>query len=423
MTHRRCVAIVAPRSGGVASRSCWRRAAARSRDRSTSSAADVGPQRRTRRRTYSLERSASRATSTSRSSARISMRVWEAVPSGPEGIFLKRGKMRGIRGSTARFPFVRDQAGPDPGARALLREGVHLPAVRVRRSCRLFGLERASSCSTSCCSALDRLVRLPLPRGAIGSRPRAARRLRAGVSGRLGRAGLRVLLTPEIFNFSLVFFALFLWLLQGGRAPGATGLLPAAGPTIAGRGARSASLTLLEAAAAIARRAARRLVAGGGGTGAAALLVGVVCGRAAGGAVRAQRRDHRRVQLPGRRPQDVLQLHRVSVRQRSGDLRHHRARARPRTACDGRCAGQRARTASASCTTSCTSWSAGTSASCRTSSRACWRSCCFSCDARRRQPWQLLVWRSGGRLGGGARCCACRSRSQAAAGRSETATS
>ena len=121
------------------------------------------------------------------------VRVWKEFPSGPEGIFLKRGS----------------------GGRHLLREGVHLSArggavhLAVRHQ-RLPGAARAAD------DGVFR-VRLRVPGRAQSSGCRADLRVRVPV--RIARAGLHGAARPGLLHLRDRAVRLFLLVLQGSRRP------------------------------------------------------------------------------------------------------------------------------------------------------------------------------------------------------------
>ena len=136
------------------------------------------------------------------------IRVWEDFP-GPQGIFLKRGKT--LRHAAAAPLSVSPageggRSGPEP---AVLRQVVHLPAgrraVRVRSSGPM-----ASWSFTPCCSRLDLFVAYTFLAGRGGSRPAALAYATVFLAASVVPV-YYVWLTPELFNFSLTLYALFLW--------------------------------------------------------------------------------------------------------------------------------------------------------------------------------------------------------------------
>ena len=252
------------------------------------------------------------------------IRIWEEFP-GPEGIFLKRGKVTSFRRS-AQFPFVRWRKADDPVRTRLYYAKSYIYPLVAAPFVFVFGTNgflvlHALMLSLDLFVAYTFLVRV--------SRDRSA----AAVAYAIVFLGASVVpvhvvwLIPELFNFSVVLYAFFLW-------------------------------SYKEVAADPPRTRWSLFLRGRGSDYAAAMLIGVVtfsklthavlmfplCAMAilrrrwwhasamalawvlvTGGLVRRQRRDLRRVQLSGRRPQDVLQLHGLSVRQRSGNVREHQS--------------------------------------------------------------------------------------------------
>ena len=190
-----------------------------------------------------------------------------------------------------------------------------------------------------------------------------------------------VFLAPEILHFAIIFFAYFLWLYKEVK--------PDAPAWLRGRGSDIAAAMLLGAATyskppnhalLVAPIVLWLLVAAQ--VRCDGLLVGAVCVAVTCALFGAERRSNTgRVQLPGRRSQDVL--HSVSVRrlegQRLGPQGHGDEHERL-----GRRQRARRTSRTASRTTSSISWSAATSALCRISFRASSRSRCGSFSRERR---------------------------------------
>ncbi len=128
--------------------------------------------------------------------------------SGPEGIFLKRGQQLRIRASSA-FPFVRMIKLSDPNpdrvffAKSLIYPVFAAPFVRI------FGLNGLLLFHTLLLAAVAACGYFFL---AAQSPPAAAAAFTTAFLGAAALPVYGVLLMPEIFNFSFVFFAYFLWL-------------------------------------------------------------------------------------------------------------------------------------------------------------------------------------------------------------------
>ena len=135
------------------------------------------------------------------------VRVWEEFP-GPEGIFLKRGKRIEIRGSRA-FPFVRWVKRNDPVrtrlyySKAYIYPLVAAPFVFVAGTNGFLILH-------ALLLALNLYVIYAFV-SARGSPPLAAAAFAAAFLLASVVPVYFVWLTPELFNFSLALYALFLW--------------------------------------------------------------------------------------------------------------------------------------------------------------------------------------------------------------------
>lgn len=135
-------------------------------------------------------------------------RVWEEFSGGPEGIFLKRGKVSRIERSD-HFPYVRRVKREDPVRTRLYYAKSFLYPLAAAPFVFLFGTHGFLILHALLLS-LDLFVAYAFI-AARGSRPGAA----------LAYAGMFLVasvvpvyfvwLTPELFNVSLVFYALFLW--------------------------------------------------------------------------------------------------------------------------------------------------------------------------------------------------------------------
>src|SRR5262245_40703631 len=160
-------------------------------------------------------------------------RVWEEFRGGPEGIFLKRGKVNRIRSSTT-FPFVRRVKIEDPVrtrlyyAKAFIYPLVAAPFVFLLGT-HGFLVLHALLLSLDLFVAYCFLV-------ARGSTPTAALAYAAVFLGASVVPVYFVWMTPEFFNLSLVFYAVFLWAYKEAAPSGApfrSGFLAGAGSDLA----------------------------------------------------------------------------------------------------------------------------------------------------------------------------------------------
>lgn len=135
-------------------------------------------------------------------------RVWEEFGGGPEGIFLKRGKVTRIRRSQ-HFPYVRRVKFEDPVRTRLYYAKSFLYPLVAAPFVFLFGTHGFLILHALLLS-LDLLVAYAFI-AARGSPPRTALAYAAVFLGASVLPIYFVWLTPELFNVSLVFYALFLW--------------------------------------------------------------------------------------------------------------------------------------------------------------------------------------------------------------------
>jgi hypothetical protein len=136
------------------------------------------------------------------------VRVWEEYPAGPEGIFLKRGSDVELR-RTTEVPYVQAVRTPVPPSERLFYAKSYIYPLVASPFVRLFGTNgflilHALLIALNFAAAYAFLV-------ARGSRPWVA----AGLAAVFLFASVVPIyflwLTPELFNFSLVFQAYFLW--------------------------------------------------------------------------------------------------------------------------------------------------------------------------------------------------------------------
>ncbi len=232
------------------------------------------------------------------------VRVWEEFP-GPEGIFLKRGKRVEIRGSRT-FPFVRWVKRNDLVRTRLYYSKAYIYPLVAAPFVFLAGTN-GFLILHALLLALDLYV-IYLFLSARGSPPVAAASYAAAFLLASVVPVYFIWLTPELFNFSVALYALFLWsykeIAVDAVAGARTGFLYGRGSDYLAA-ALVGVLTYSKPTHAIlmgpigllilTRHQWRRL--------AGIVLVWTL---ADGRAVCDQRGDHRRVQLPGRRSQNLL---------------------------------------------------------------------------------------------------------------------
>ncbi len=135
------------------------------------------------------------------------VRVWKEFPSGPEGIFLKRGRSVRLE-AQGRPPFVRWVKGPDPRADRLYYGKSFIYPLCAAPFIALAGtngfLVLHALLLTACFGAIYAFVR---------ARTSAAAALAYAVVFLFASAApvYFVWLTPELFNFALVLLGLFFW--------------------------------------------------------------------------------------------------------------------------------------------------------------------------------------------------------------------
>jgi hypothetical protein len=147
-------------------------------------------------------------------------RVWEEFPGGPEGIFLKRGKVSRIQGANA-FPFVRRVKREDPVRTRLYYAKAFIYPLAASPFVWLFGTPGFLIFHALLLS-LDLFVAYAFI-AARGSPPRVALAYALVFLFASVVPVYFVWLTPELFNVSLVFYALFLWCYKEVAPPPAAG--------------------------------------------------------------------------------------------------------------------------------------------------------------------------------------------------------
>ena len=135
-------------------------------------------------------------------------RVWEEFTGGPEGIFLKRGKVNRIRRSD-HFPYVRRVKLEDPVRTRLYYAKSFIYPLVAAPFVFLFGTHGFLILHALLLS-LDLFVAYAFV-AARGGRSRAALAYAVVFLAASVVPVYFVWLTPELFNVSLVFYALFLW--------------------------------------------------------------------------------------------------------------------------------------------------------------------------------------------------------------------
>ena len=162
------------------------------------------------------------------------VRVWREFPSGPSGLFLKRGRDIVRAGTMLRPPFVWIQTRPDHDQKRLFYGKSFAYPLFAAPFVRVFGtngflvLHALLLGLVAWCSYLFLHARMP----AVTA---------ASFSGAFIMASIVpvyfVWITPELFNFSLGFLAYFCWLYkeveEPSRAPGGTRWLFGAGGDVA----------------------------------------------------------------------------------------------------------------------------------------------------------------------------------------------
>ena len=270
------------------------------------------------------------------------IRVWEEF-SGPAGVFLKTGKDVEIRGSSS-FPFFRWLKREDPSRETRLYfSKSYIYPLAAAPFVMLFGTN-GFLVLHAILIALDLLAiylfLLAATRSNWAALPMSIAFLATSVV-----PVYFVWLTPELFNFSLVLYAVFFWAYKevAGEATHRTCMhahsLRSGIRLRCGGAARTGDV--LQAATRAGPRAdspARRTQAA---VGARSRSPRDMWSRECV-VIRGQCRHHGRVQLPGRRSKDLLLLHRISVCEHLGDLRQHRPGARARRSHGWRRAGQHA---------------------------------------------------------------------------------
>ena len=148
------------------------------------------------------------------------MRVWEEFPTGPNGVFLKRGRDITDAGLMLRPPFFRTSAVPDPDrsrlfyGKAFIYPLIASPFVKVLGTNGFLAL-----------NAL--LLALAVWCGYLFLQARMAPATAAVLAGGFVMASVVpvyfVWITPELFNFSVALLAYFCWLYKEVASPGEAG--------------------------------------------------------------------------------------------------------------------------------------------------------------------------------------------------------
>ena len=144
------------------------------------------------------------------------IRVWEDFP-GPQGIFLKRGKTLRIQ-PLRRFPFVRRVKGEDPVRSRLYYAKSFIYPLAAAPFVFVFGIN-GFLVFHALLLALDLFVAYTFLAGRGSSRPAALAYATVFLAASVVPV-YYVWMTPELFNFSLALYALFVWSykeIAGGR--------------------------------------------------------------------------------------------------------------------------------------------------------------------------------------------------------------
>jgi len=145
------------------------------------------------------------------------VRVWEEFPSGPAGLFLKRGRDVQRAGLMLRPPFLWFETGPDPdGSRfyygkSFIYPLFAAPLVKVFGTNGFLLLHALLLGGVAWCAFLFLHARAP----AVPSALLAGAFIMVTVV-----PVYYVWITPELFNFAIVFYAYFLWLYKQVASPG-----------------------------------------------------------------------------------------------------------------------------------------------------------------------------------------------------------
>ena len=142
------------------------------------------------------------------------IRVWEEFP-GPEGIFLKRGKVASLRRSPS-FPFVRWRKVDDPVRTRLYYAKSYIYPLAAAPFVFVFGTNGFLVLHALLLS-LDLFAACTLPVGVRRIAPRRGRLCRSSFSLASVVPVHFVWLIPELFNFSVVALRVLSLELQGGR--------------------------------------------------------------------------------------------------------------------------------------------------------------------------------------------------------------
>ena len=150
------------------------------------------------------------------------IRVWDEFPAGPEGIFLKRGRRLTIDGSDS-FPWVQFTSSPDPRTDRLYYGKSYIYPLAAAPFVWLLGTNgflvfHAVLFVTCLAAAISWLL-------SRGSSPFGAVAYAAVFFGASVVPVYFVWLTPELFNFSLVLLAYFLWTYKDAAARANAGVI------------------------------------------------------------------------------------------------------------------------------------------------------------------------------------------------------
>ncbi|MEW5982032.1 MAG: hypothetical protein AB1806_06640 [Acidobacteriota bacterium] len=157
------------------------------------------------------------------------MRVWREFPSGPSGVFLKKGRDLEVRWG-GRFPFVHVESRPDPDAAELFYGKSYVYPLVAAPMVRILGTNGFLLLHALLLGAMLLAGYLFLN---ARSSPGVSLVLAAGFLMASVAPAYFVWITPELFNLSFVFLGYFCWLykevMPGDRAPRGTRWLLGAG--------------------------------------------------------------------------------------------------------------------------------------------------------------------------------------------------
>ena len=165
-------------------------------------------------------------------------RVWREFPSGPSGVFLKKGTDLEVR-STGDAPFLRIEQRPDPDAGRLFYGKSYIYPLAASPFVRLLGTNGFLAFHALLLALVTLAAYLFLN---ARSSPLVSLVLATGFLMASVAPTYFVWITPELFNFSLVLLGYFCWLYKEVAAPGS---LPRGTKWLAAPGSDLAAAALL----------------------------------------------------------------------------------------------------------------------------------------------------------------------------------